>query len=191
MKQLNIMGDIDDCLFPWYAGIDARCLEAGLHDGNLTKRSWAMHEDYGCSKEEWLEVIAQATADGFYLNEPPIPGSAEAWRRLYWAGHRLRMVTARGFMDKAAEIREWTPRWLEEFAIPYEDLTFAKDKVAVMETLGWFDYALDDGVHNYEALDSAGVRVYLLDAPHNQDFDAERRVATVGEFADIVLEESK
>lgn len=191
LSTADIMVDIDDVLFPWADEVHRRSGIAGLHDGSAPWKTWHMWEDYGCSKEAWLDVIADATLDGMYTDTPPYADAAEAIRRLWWNGHKVHMVTARGFMEHADEIRRWTPDWLAEFGIPYDTLHFAKDKVAVQHELAIrYDWAIDDGVHNYEALDAAGVEVYLLTRPHNETFPATRRVATVGEFVDMILEET-
>lgn len=130
-----------------------------------------------------------------YEHSHPMPGSVLAWNRLYWELHGeagLHLVTARGFgsnVEAAQKIRECTPVWVEEYGIAHDTLTFAKDKVAAQEELGVrFDYAIDDGVHNYEALDAAGVNVYLLTRPHNADHPG-RRVESIDEFVDMILKE--
>jgi hypothetical protein len=202
---IHIMGDIDDVFFPWADEAHRRSQLAGLHDGSAPWTSWHMWEDYGCSKEAWLDVMDQACIDGMYEDTPPFEGSVAAWNRLRWEldDVQLHLVTARGFMARAEEIREATPKWIEEYGIAHDTLTFAKDKVAAMRDLvplremdkwwhgsGRFDYAIDDGVHNYEALASAGVPVYLLTRPHNQNFPAQRRVESIEEFVDIVLKEN-
>lgn len=187
----HIMGDIDDVFFPWADEIHRRCGVAGLHDGSKPWRTWHMWEDYGCSKEAWLDVVDEATLAGFYTETEPDHAAVAAWRRLRWElpCAQLSLVTARGFMAHAEEIRKATPAWVEEWAIPHDFLAFAQDKVAAQAELGRFDYAIDDGVHNYEALHNDGVKVYLLDRPHNRTCPAERRVHTVDEFVDIILKE--
>lgn len=170
IRSLELMIDIDEPLFPWAYSVHEGCRAAGLHD--LPEWStWHMWEDYGCDQDLWLDVVARLTADGMYLSTPPVPGAAEALRLLRWEGHKIHLVTARGFNAFASEIRDWTKRWLDDFAIPYDTLTFATDKVKAMEELGVvFDSAIDDGIHNYEALNAAGVKVQLLDQPHNRSF---------------------
>lgn len=194
MTAFDIMVDYDDVVFPWSDIMHEWSGKHGLHDGTGTWKSWTPWVDYGCSKAEWLDAVGAATLAGVYADTPPMPGSVEALRRLYIAGHRLHIVTARGFVmeggpDNTAQIREWTYQHVWEFAVPYHTLTFSKDKAGAQQELGVnFDFAIDDGVHNYEALDEAGVPVYILTRPHNADFPAERRVNTVDEFADMILE---
>jgi len=189
---IHAMIDIDDVLFPWADLIHDRSRVAGLHDIE-TYTTWHMWEDYGCSKEAWLEVVDKATVDGMY-HEPPMPGAVEALRRLVFERDvAIHLVTARGFMAHAESIREWTADWVEEYAVPHVDLTFAKDKVASQVALGVrFDYALDDGLHNFTALDADGVDTYLMTRPHNVSAPvwAASRVSSVDEFVDIILKES-
>ena len=187
--DLNVMVDIDDVLFPWADGIHEKCRVAGLHDIE-TYTSWSMWEDYGVEKEAWLEVVDKATIDGFYQSAP-YPHAVEALRSLrWWMGSTvaIHLVTARGMMAHADDIRRWTVEWVEDFAVPHDSLTFTKDKVRAQEKLGRFDYALDDGAHNFEALLENGIEAYLLDRPHNQDVEAgDWRVYSVGEFVDIIV----
>lgn len=200
-EPLDVMVDIDDVLFPLATRLHSKAHELGLHDNTREALEvWHGWKQYGCRPEQWLEVFGQLADEGYYVDAEPIPGSVEALRRLYWEGHRIHLVTARGFpftddvRDYSNKIREWTVQWVEENAIPhYGVVTFSKDKVGValrMTASGQWDYALDDGDHNYLALDNAGIPVYLLDQPHNRAFAAERRVNTVDEFVDIILEET-
>lgn len=189
MSGLDVMIDIDDVIVPWFETVDRRCRDA-WGDHHPPCRVWDMAGHYGVPREEWENVVISATADGLYTTTEPLPGSVEALRSLMWAGHRLHIVTARGFFANGDNIREWTRQYLDTFAIPHETLTFAKDKVAAQDELGVrFDYAIDDGVHNFEALYAAGVPVYLQTAPHNVDFVAPegRRVPSLWHFAQTIL----
>jgi len=190
---IHVMGDIDDVSFPWSDEIHERSHRAGLHDNTEPWKTWHPWKDYGCEEAAWWAVVDQALEDGMYEHAQPIPGSAEAWRRLKWEmgdAVQIHMVTARGFgpkKDAAQRIREATPVWFEEWAIPFDTLTFAKDKVAAQAELGVrFDDAIDDGVHNYEALAAAGVPVGLLTRPHNAGHPG-RRFDTLDEFVESIL----
>lgn len=193
---LDIMIDIDEVLMPTVDEIHRLAFERGLHDGSRPYENWRGYEQYGCEPDVFWDLWSDfALADG-YLVTAPKEGAAEGMRELYWAGHRLHIVTARGFMAHATQIREWTPSWLESFAIPFHTLTYAQDKVEAQGLIGaelgepiGFDYAIDDSPRNYEALDTVGVGVYLHDHPHNAWFSGERRVANFGEFVDIILKE--
>lgn len=189
---VDVMIDVDDVIVPWFETVDRRCVEAFGYDGSRGQCNvWSMHDFYGRTREEWENIVIQATVDGLYTTTEPLPGSVEAINRLRWYGHRAHIVTARGFMQNGENIRRWTREYLSNFAIGHDSLTFAKDKVEAMEALGTvFDYAIDDGVHNFEHLQQAGVNVYLQDAPHNRSFETDRRVWSLWEFSNIVLRET-
>lgn len=199
----DIMFDIDDVLIPTIDSIHQLALEAGLHDGSVTPK-WAGWEAYGCDEQTYWNLWTQWADQGGYVNTPPIPEAAEALRRLAWAGHRIHLVTARGFMAHAEEIRAWTHEWVQEFAIPHHSLTFSQDKAAAMAEILTpnkihaeiyrdavrFDYAIDDSPKNVRGLLMAGVRAYLLDHHHNAEETNLPRVPTVSAFADLILEAS-
>lgn len=184
----NLMVDIDDVLFPLAPGLHRKAHELGLHDNTEEAlRVWHGWQQYGCAKEKWLEVFEALHAEDYYLKAEPYRGAVRALRELYWEGHTINLVTARGFMARAGDIRRWTHEWVEDHAIPGR-VTFAKDKVAAQASLGRFDFAIDDGTHNYLALRADGVNVSLLTVPHNEDdhIPANERVSSVEEWADYI-----
>lgn len=189
---VDIMVDIDDVVAPWFETVDRLCAEAWDPEGTLGPCNvWSMWSHYGRTQEEWGAVVESAIAHGLYTTVEPIPGSVEAINRLRWFGHRIHMVTARGFMANARNIRRWTPEYLQAFGAGYDNLVFAKDKVKAQQALDLtYDYAIDDGGHNFAALAEAGVNVYLCDAPHNREIDTPKRVSSMWSFGNIVLEET-
>lgn len=188
----HLMVDIDDVLIPTMASIHEIARSRGLHDGSA-RMAWAGWEAYGCHPEDYWDCWTHFAATGGYVDTPPIPEAAEALRALYWEGHQIHLVTARGFMSHSNDIRAWTPQWVEEHAIPHHTLTFAQDKVAAQDDLGVrFDYAIDDSPKNIRALTADGIRAYLLNHQHNEadDIPADQRVATVTEWATIITKEA-
>lgn len=185
---LDIMVDVDDVVVPWYETIDGHLLDSW---GPRVRdhRPWSMWEDWdGRSREQWEDIVVQATLSGLYTNTDPFPGAVEAINRLRWYGHRVHIVTARGFMANGENIRRWTHEYLANFGIGHDSVTFAKDKVAAQQDLGLtYDWAIDDGLHNFEALTEAEVNVWLQDAPHNRHFETDFRVSSLWEFANRVL----
>jgi hypothetical protein len=200
------MVDIDDVIFPTMASIHARAQEKGLHDGTAKMR-WSGWESYAlpngdpCPPEVYWDLWSEFALDDGYINTPPIDDAVNALRWLYWEGHTIHLVTARGFMAHADDIRRWTKEWVDEYAIPHETLTFAQDKVEGMITAlgGWtppdarptFDSAIDDSPKNVQALRNAGVRAYLLNHEHNEDADipADWRTPSLWEWAYIIEKE--
>lgn len=189
---VDIMVDMDDVIVPWFDTVDAMCAAAWNRPDLLGKcDQWHMWEFYERTEEEWTDVVISAVQQGLYHTVEPIPGAVEAMNRLRWFGHRVHVVTARGFMSNGDNIRAWTPEYLQNFGAGYDTLTFAKDKVAAQEALGLtYDYAIDDGGHNYTALFDAGVNVYLCEAVHNKRVPALQRIGSMWDFANLVLEET-
>src|SRR5690606_24163811 len=130
---VEIMIDVDDVIMPWFDTVDRLCAETWGYDGSRgVCDNWHMWEFYGRSHDDWADVVITATANGLYTNTPPFPGAVEAINHLRWEGHRVHIVTARGFMANGENIRRWTHDYLAEFAIGHDTLTFAKDKVDAM-----------------------------------------------------------
>lgn len=182
-----VMFDIDDCLMPWAETVHLACIEAGLAKPNSTWTQWSMYDDYGCTKEAWLEVVNGLVLPGGIYHQPPYPGVLEAIDDVWQAGHQIHLVTARGFFDHAEQIRAWTEDWVTTNYIPGR-LTFAKDKGRVAKEIR-ATHAIDDGMHNVQDLVKAGVDTYLLTQPHNATlyFREDRRVASVRQFVDRIL----
>lgn len=182
-----VIFDIDDCLMPWAETVHLKCVEAGLAKKDISWTQWSMWLDYGCTKEQWLEVVnKQVVPDGIY-HQPPYPGVLEAIDDLWQTGAEIHLVTARGFFDHAEQIRKWTEDWVESNYIPGR-LHFAKDKGRVAKEIG-ATHAIDDAMHNVEELVAAGVDTYLMTQPHNRDvyFREDRRVASVPQFVERIL----
>lgn len=175
--------DIDDVLYPWYATAHLLCERAGITNG-AKATTWAPHESYGCTRDQWHDVLAAGAISGELYNQTPYAGVAFQLLRLQAEGHTVHLVTARGFLANGDLIKRHTVEWLAEHRIPHDSLTFSKDKRLVVT-----DWFLDDAVHNYDQL-LGHTNVRLLVAEHNQsDPRCERlRVASVVEFVDLVLD---
>jgi FMN phosphatase YigB (HAD superfamily) len=201
-NPFDVMIDIDDVIFPTMMAIHELAREKGYHNGDVDP-TWTGWQTYNIPEQAYWDLWSDFALANGYLETPPIEEAVEELRRLYFEGHRVHLVTARGFMAHATDIRAWTQTWIEEFAIPWHSLTFARDKVAAQWPLAerfqgglssrevFFDYALDDSPRNVKGLRRAGVAAYLLDHVHNKSHIYDQRVATVGEFVDMILEEAK
>lgn len=177
MRTLDVMVDLDDVVFPMIDSVHHLAHEAGLHDNSRPLASWRGWEQYGCTETEFFDLWGTFARAGGYVLTPPIPGAVEAMREAHDAGHRLHLVTARGFMAYADQVRTWTPMWVERFAVPHASLSFSKRKPEVQSLLGVrFDYAFDDSPPNAYALTAAGVPTFLVDHPHNAWVDDLPRV---------------
>lgn len=192
MTGFDLMVDIDEVIFPMIATVHQKAQEKGYHDGTAPMQ-WAGWVHYRlpsgepCPEDVYWDLWTEFALEGGYVNTAPIPGAVEALRHLYLEGHRIHIVTARGFMANADQIRAWTPEWIAEWAVPHHSITFARDKVAVQEQLGVrFDMAIDDSPKNYEALMEDGIDAYLMNHQHNQAYPCSRRVNDMWEWAQKV-----
>jgi hypothetical protein len=187
VPELALCVDIDDVIFPWYDRAHAACEAAGITNG-VTPCTWVPHEEYGCTKEEWWQALGWATHSGDLYRGEPYPGAVQALWRLEAAGHHINLVTARGTHELIApatrlSIHAQTRAWLHEHHIPYDTLTFSKDKTVVPA-----DFSVDDNIGNYDALEAAGHYPYLVNRPWNiDDGDRRRRVDSLAEFASQII----
>lgn len=191
LSTLDLMVDIDEVLCPTIDSIHSLAQERGLHDGSEPMRTWAGYEQYGCDPQVYWDLWSDFHLSGGYLATEPIPGSVEALREAYFEGHRIHLVTARGFMNHASEIRTQTPEWVADFAIPWHTIVFTKDKPGVQRDLGIrFDYSFDDSPKNTLALREDGVLAYLVDHPHNEQTEYDLRVPNLAAGIEIALKEA-
>lgn len=179
---MNLGVDIDDVIYPWFDVAHEVCTFYGIDNGRVPS-SWHCWEDYGCTEDEWIEAIENATRTGWlYQAGDPIPGAITALHALKEAGHKIHLITARGFFRYPWAIKRETVHWLHEWDIPYDSLTFTQDK-----SLYRMDLFIDDSIKNVADIRMAGVPCFLADAPHNQDIEDEQRVSGLAEFASIIL----
>lgn len=174
--------DVDDVLFPFSRIAHALCVQAGVANGREVDR-WEMHESYGCTRAEvWDDVLYPAYAEGMLLNAPYAGTRAILTALRDDHGHSVHLVTARGYEPRyGGMVREHTSRWLETYELPFDSLTFTKDKTDVRT-----DIFLDDSVKNVKRLVEHGTNAYLADQPHNRSDTYLHRVADLAEFCDIV-----
>lgn len=190
MKTFKVGFDIDDVLFPWYARAHEACVEAGITNG-VEPSTWRPYEEYGCSKEDWLEALDVVTLKGsLYIKHGPDEDALRALRSLYFDGHEVHLITARGFIGHSRLISEHTVRWLERYAVPYKTLSFTRSKGVKAEQLE-LDFFIDDNVDNFMDVYSHGIaQSYLLDRPWNHDDirGSFARVRTVQQYVDFIKE---
>ncbi|QOR72333.1 hypothetical protein IM660_08950 [Ruania alkalisoli] len=177
--------DIDDVLYDWSGRAHQLSVQAGLAGQVQTITSWTPHREYGCTAEQWWEVIEGGIHDGSLFGAPPIDGAIAALQQLRTAGHQIHLVTARGsggFSPYAATVQQQTVDWAARHGIPHDDLTFTADKARVRT-----DYFVDDSADNVVAIRQTGSRVYVMDRPWNSHLDHPHRVHHITEFAAAVL----
>lgn len=190
-RPLQIGLDLDGVCYDFVASVRRYLVTQG-HDARklADAQRWEFFTDWGLSIDEFLDACHDGVdADIVFATGDPFPGTAEAVSRILSAGHEVHIVTDRSFGRQlnAAGVpgdrsREHTVTWLAGAGIDYTSLTISADKTVVPT-----DLFIEDRDKNYYALDAAGVDVWLIDRPWNQHVNTNRRVATLHDFADVVL----
>jgi 5'(3')-deoxyribonucleotidase len=105
--------------------------------------------EWGIKPEQYSEMHRFAvTQRGLFRKMQVIPGAAPALRRLSDADIHIRIITHRLFIPHFhREAVQQTVDWLDNYGIPYRDLCFTGEKVAVGA-----DMYVDDTPQNVEAL---------------------------------------
>lgn len=107
---------------------------------------------------------------GLFRTLPPLPGAPAALRRLSARHVRIRIITHRLYIPWFhREAIGQTVDWLEEHGIPYWDLCFMRDKVAVGA-----DLYLEDSPMNIEALMREGHPVIIVSNSTNRHLPGTR-----------------
>lgn len=112
------------------------------------------------------------------LYEPQIPQNIADLKA---AGHENHLVTHR-FSGKVKCSQAATKHFYASEGIEFDSITFTKDKTTVK-----CDVFLEDNLANYDALEAAGVKSYLINRPYNLLDDNRRRVDSVQEFTELIL----
>jgi uncharacterized HAD superfamily protein len=189
VKKFKVGFDIDDVFLHTYQAMHVIAEKAGITNG-VTPTTWNPYDEYGCSREEWGEVINHAARMGWlYRDVVPDQDALRAVRELAWDGHEIHLVTARGFMGEKDIVEEHTEGWLIEYAVPHTSLSYSSAKAEVVNLRG-IEYFLDDHVRNWEEIaERTTAQSYLLDRPWNQEaYASEYRLQTVSQYVDIIKE---
>lgn len=141
---------------------------------------YEMWSDWGISKEEFYESMSQGEAAGLFHQGQPYDRAIGGIRQLKADGHSIHIITHR----LSAHAQTSTIGWLAANEIPYDTLTFAKEKNGYP-----IDICIEDQPHNAEAVELNGVPCFLITRPWNSEVPWERRVASWDEFVKRVRKE--
>lgn len=148
--------------------------------------SWYFYRDWGMSDAEFVDLCNKGADAGIIFAGDRRPNGKESMDRLRAAGHEIHIITDRSFGSHPNVSEKITLEFLEQHGYEYDSLTFSADKTVVP-----VDYFIEDKLENYDALDAAGVKVYLINRPWNlQKNDSRRRVNWHREFENAVLREA-
>jgi uncharacterized HAD superfamily protein len=124
-------------------------------------------------------AVMETHSDENIADAEPYPGAAEtvqAWRE---AGHWIHITSHR-----ATSCAPATARWLEEHAIPYDDLYCSYDKVTRCVELG-IDILVDDSPVNLERARQAGILGATLLHPWNSAFEGQEGVVVAHDWTEL------
>lgn len=183
--SLHIGVDIDDVLFPWYPKAHDACVKAGHANELPIPTSWHPYLEYGIDVQTWHDILGIATTNGNLYCGEPIDGINQPLQALLDAGHKVHLVTARGYLQHGHIARADTVDWLDTYKVPHTTLTFSQDKTIIPTA-----YFLDDNSDNIAAVQAAGSRGFLLNQPWNEHAAHEDRVDHVAQFAAHILKEN-
>lgn len=152
-------------------------------DLEVEAQTWDWFLDWQ-SVEQFKQAMDESVDAGYLfwqgeLYEPEIPSFIAD---LQAKGHSVHLVTHR-FSGKTKCAKAATEHFYDSVGIRFDSITYSRDKTVVD-----VDVFIEDNVANYDALDAAGVEVYLVNRPYNQENDSRRRVDSVKQFIELILE---
>jgi 5'(3')-deoxyribonucleotidase len=188
MQKLKIAYDLDGVGF-WFTNSFRMYLHE--HHGKALEEMpdptiWDFWDEWSMTREDWLFKFDSGVKEGYiFRHGEPMEGFSEAITELQAEGHSIHIITSRPQHGAIPN----TAAWLEEYAIPYDSLTFAGYKAVVD-----FDVLLDDlPTHCCEAV-KAGRQAVCFSGPKNSYNSPENypewtgpRVKTHGEFVELVM----
>lgn len=136
-------------------------------------------EQWGMTEGEFHAICEEAVNAGYLFSVgDAIQGALFGLITLKRKGHSVHLVTSR-YAGRRSQAN--TERWLEYHKVPYDSLTFTKDKTIVR-----CDIWIDDKPANVQALHDDGQIAYLFDQPWNRGSKLPRVVTGWGEFLRLV-----
>ncbi len=176
--------DLDGVLYDFHIAFLRYLTTSGNDSRYNIKKSfndWSFFTKWGMSNGEFAEHCNNGVDAGIIFRGPARKRAGSAIRRIKRAGHEIHIVTDRSWGSSPLNSQHATLDWLAEHQIPYDSITFSPDKTVVPT-----DFFVEDKLENYDALDKAGTRVYLISRPWNKRDDNRRRISGITEFANIV-----
>lgn len=180
---MHIGFDYDGVLSSFHRGVNDYLKIKGYKDIKAEPTQWNFWKDWGWSSKKFHKFWVQGVEDGVIFASPPYPGAIDALNSVYNAGHRVHIITHRGWAQYPGLAEDLTAACLERDGAKYHSLTFSAKKTDV-----WTDMMVDDKPENIDDLLEAGTDAYLLTRPWNTHIKGRKRVRSVGEFSRKVLE---
>lgn len=145
---------------------------------------WDFYKDWGWTGAEFVQMCNEGADAGFIFCGPARHNAARAVQAVKDMGHEVIIITDRQFGSTPYVSHKNTQNWLAKHKIPYDELYFSADKTCVPT-----DMFVEDKLENYDALDAAGVEVYLINRKWNYidgDGDERRRIRHIMQYVEAV-----
>jgi 5'(3')-deoxyribonucleotidase len=178
--------DLDGVCADFYGGLKPVAAEwLGVDLATLPDRvSWTLPEwgvDRAPGGYDALHRFA-VTQRELFKRLPPMPGAAQALRRLSAQDVRIRIITHRLFIKYFHQVAvRQTIEWLDFHDIPYWDLCFMREKAAVGA-----DLYIEDSPENVARLRAQGLRTIVFSNSTNEHLPGPR-ARSWDEAAELVL----
>lgn len=119
----------------------------------------------------YFQVHADAVEEyELYSNLPVMPGAVEAVKGLVDLGVSIHIITSRFVVHgQHRKVVSQTVEWLDKIGLPYNDISFLKDKASVKASL-----FVDDAPSNITSIRESGSEVLIFDASYNLDMPGPR-----------------
>lgn len=162
-KKLTILIDMDDTI--------ENLLECWVNELNRVYGTnvkydevfaWDMSEVFPTLTK--TEIYAPLHNSNFWSKIQPLPGSVEYVKRLIDDGHNVYIVTTSHYTDIKNKIENVLTKHFP--FISWKNVIITSRKQLING-----DILIDDGVHN---LEGGEYIKFLMDAPHNRSYDAEK-----------------
>lgn len=172
--------DLDGCLYDFVTDYHDYILEHGYAEEVQPVTDWDFYHDYGFTLDEFNEHLEHGAATARIFNRSaPVEGAVLELKLLHAEGHTIHIITDRGRFGVSAMVD--TAQWLHDFEIPFDSLTFARDK-----TLVNVDLMVEDSPVNLNALEGTRVQTVKFDQPWNQGVDADWTIERWSQLSNVV-----
>lgn len=184
---MRVGWDLDGVLFNFGDSVQRYLEHTG--QGHLWKSGpnptpyWDFYKDWGWTGADFVKFCNDGADAEFIFCGPAREGAVEAMAFSRRMGHTNVIITDRQFGTTPESSHRNTRNWLEEHGFPYDELYFSADK-----TVAPTDLFIEDKLENYDALDAAGVEVYLINRAWNQieDDTSRRRIDTLEQYVQVI-----
>lgn len=153
-------------------------------DLNVEAQRWDWFTDWE-SVEDFFKNLHNGVNSGeiYWTGELYEPTIRQNLLDLKAAGHKIHIVTARNFGDEGMGLAA-TKHFFHSNGLLFDTMTVSSNKACMLT-----DVFIEDNLRNYDDLEACGVRSYLVNRPYNVLNDNRRRVNSVDEFTQLILEE--